>query len=260
MDMTAHEKSWARNLPRPGEAPQSLACVLAVALSLFAIAPPAVAGIRVGATRVILDSARASAIVPVENPGTTTDLVEIWADNGNVGSTPDTANAPFVVQPALFPIKPGTTQDVSVLAVPAGKPLPTDRESIFYLNIKDVPPKPAAGPQAMSTVQFAIQTRLKLFYLPSKLAGGLATAGDKLTIAAQGAGIAVRNPTPYYVTLHDLEVAERPVAAAAGYMLAPFESKAFTTTSPVTPGAAVEFKTINKYGGLDPHVSKVAGQ
>lgn len=44
--------------------------------------------------------------------------------------------------------------------------LPQDRESLFYFNLREIPPKSSKP----NTLQLALQTRIKLFYRPAPLA------------------------------------------------------------------------------------------
>ena len=64
----------------------------------------------------------------------------------------------------------------------AQDPLPTDRESVFWLNILDVPPMPVTkNADDANYMQLAIRSRMKLFYRPSGLPGSPFTAADKVT-------------------------------------------------------------------------------
>ncbi len=53
--------------------------------------------------------------------------------------------------------------------VRAGGNLPEDRESVYYVNVKAIPPAPAE--ESANTLQLAIKTRMKLFYRPAGLKG-----------------------------------------------------------------------------------------
>lgn len=46
--------------------------------------------------------------------------------------------------------------------------LPKDRESVFYLNIFDIPTK-LENKQDKNVLQLAIKSRIKLFYRPKEL-------------------------------------------------------------------------------------------
>lgn len=54
----------------------------------------------------------------------------------------------------------------------ASSALPKDRESVFWFNVLEVPPKPDAAKAAnQSLLQLAFRTRIKLFYRPEGLSG-----------------------------------------------------------------------------------------
>ncbi len=54
----------------------------------------------------------------------------------------------------------------------ASSVLPKDRESVFWFNVLEVPPKPDAATVAnQSLLQLAFRTRIKLFYRPEALKG-----------------------------------------------------------------------------------------
>jgi chaperone protein EcpD len=46
--------------------------------------------------------------------------------------------------------------------------VPQDRESVFWLNVLEIPPKPVGK---ANHIQLTVRSRLKLFYRPAGLAG-----------------------------------------------------------------------------------------
>jgi P pilus assembly chaperone PapD len=48
---------------------------------------------------------------------------------------------------------------VKVQALPAAKSLPQDRETVYYFNLREIPPRSDKA----NTLQIALQTRIKLF-------------------------------------------------------------------------------------------------
>ncbi|MBT0646891.1 fimbria/pilus periplasmic chaperone, partial [Escherichia coli] len=80
--------------------------------------------------------------------------------------------------------------------------LPGDRESLFYFNLREVPPKNTSASEERSVMQVAMQSRIKLFCRPeaiSKKSGELTEM--RMEISANADGLTVHNPTPYYITL-----------------------------------------------------------
>lgn len=51
------------------------------------------------------------------------------------------------------------------MALPAAASLPKDRETLFYFNVREIPPKS----DKENVLQVALQSRLKLFYRPESI-------------------------------------------------------------------------------------------
>jgi chaperone protein EcpD len=237
--------------------------VLGVVLAVLCFAvPTAQAGVVITGTRVIFSAQQGEVTVRLSNKGNKPALVEAWADDGNPQSTPDNTHAPFLITPPLFRMEPNKDQSLRILYLQGKQPLPSDRESLFWLNVLEVPPKPT-GPQlaGKNYLQFAFRSRLKLFYRPAKLAGDPLKAPDQLAFRASAAGqhvtLVAHNPTPYYITVVSLSLGTNaPSVLAEPGMVAPFgdvrlELKNITHNP--APGIPVSFTTINDYGADDVH-------
>lgn len=113
--------------------------------------------------------------------------------------------------------------------------LPKDRESLFVANVKSVS---AIAPEMKdkNTLQFAMKTRLKLFWRPAQLAESDAMqAFEKITFRRTGERLMAKNPTPFYVSFGELSVGNTAVPVvdtkatpgALSMMVAPFSEKTF---------------------------------
>ena len=100
----------------------------------------ALAGVVVNGTRVIYPAQAREVTVQVDNVGDSPALVQAWIDSGDANQTADTSDAPFVLTPPIARVEPGRSQALRVIF--SGAQLPTDRESVFWLNVLDVPPSP----------------------------------------------------------------------------------------------------------------------
>ncbi len=234
------------------------------ALSL--VAPPALASVVISGTRVVFDADQGATTVQLTNDNTRPALVEAWIDAGNLNSTPDTANAPFLVTPPLFRMEAGAGQSLRILYAGTKHGLPDDRESLFWLNVLEIPPKPTGPLAQKSHLQFAIRTRIKLFYRPAGLTPKRTVAASKLVwkaVAHKGkVELDVKNPTPYYLTLNKvtLESGGTSHDAKTG-MVAPFsglELKVPGLNSVPAKGAKVTYWTIDDYGSTRKHSGAIA--
>lgn len=237
----------------------------AVAVTLCVAIPMARASVVIGGTRVIFNAAQGEATVRLSNDNTRPTLVEAWIDDGDINATPDTAHTPFLITPPLFRMDAHKDQSLRILYVQGDKPLPTDRESVFWLDVLEIPPKPT-GPQyaGKNYLQFAIRSRIKLFYRPAKLPGDVLKAPNQLTfkaLAGQGTALEIHNPTPYYITISSLSLGanQKPIEGADG-MVAPFgDLKLALQGGAHAPaaGTPITFTTINDYGAADTHTGAV---
>jgi P pilus assembly chaperone PapD len=187
----------------------SICAMRAGLLALCFWATASHATIIVGTTRVVFPAQDGEVTVRLNNQGNRPALVEAWIDNGDPKSTPDKVNVPFLITPPLFRMEPLKDQSLRILAT--NPQVPQDRESLFWLNVLEVPPKPSATESdGKNILQFAIRSRLKLFYRPANLPGDPNTAASNVTWKSvpdgQGYALVVHNPTAYHVTFIRLSV------------------------------------------------------
>jgi len=230
----------------------TLCARLAVAGSLMLSSSLAWAGIQLGGTRVILAAPAKEASLPVINRGAEDLMIQSWVDAGENDSARD---VPFVITPALARLDGGKQQSLRVLY--QGQGLPTDKESVFWLSVQEIPQKS----KGQNVLQIAIRQRIKLFYRPANLPGKAADAARGLGwrwIERDGkSAVEVTNPTAYHVSLSGARIRtggqDHPLVHVP--MLAPgttavFALKDAANARPVQ-GATVEFENVNDYGGTD---------
>jgi len=114
-----------------------------IAATLLAAAPRATAGVVVDGTRVVYPAAKREVTININNPGSVPSLVQAWLDAGDPRAKPGDSKVPFVLTPPLFRLDPTKVQ--SLRLVYTHDPLPADRESVFWLNVLDIPPRAAAN-------------------------------------------------------------------------------------------------------------------
>ena len=235
----------------------SIRAVLAALLIVACALPSARANVIIGGTRVVFPAADGEVTVRLTNQNTTPALIESWIDSGDEHSTPDQVHTPFLITPPLFRMEPQRDQTLRILFTHSDRPLPTDRETVFWLNVLEVPPKPSGAQfQGKNYLQLAIRSRLKLFYRPTGLTGDPLKAPSTLTFKTSSAGgaidVIVHNPTPYYVTVSHLSVqAAGKAHVADNGMVAPFSDLqlAFHDLQQApAAGSAIQYDCINDYG------------
>jgi chaperone protein EcpD len=227
-----------------------------VATAILAAAPYAAAGIVVDGTRLVYPANKREVTIQIRNPGETPSLVQAWLDAGDPHAKPGESKVPFVMTPPLFRLDPTKAQSLQL--VYTHEPLPADRESLFWLNVLDIPPRTAPNPELPNQLELAFKHRMKVFFRPAGLSGSAAGAPARLTwklLSKDGrvVGIEATNPTAYHVSLIQVTVtaAGHPVTAKAD-MVAPFASRSFDLPAPLTAPSgpvAVNYWFVNDYGG-----------
>ncbi|VWD31556.1 fimbrial biogenesis chaperone [Burkholderia contaminans] len=231
--------------------------VVAGVVAWAACATLAQAALLLDGTRVIFPEQARDVTVRMENAGTEPVLAQSWIDDGRADVPPEQMRTPFVVAPTLVRVEAGRSAVLRITNMQA--PLPADRESVFWLNVLEVP---AVQQDTDNRLRFAFRTRIKLFYRPSVLANDVDTAQDKLVwkvsadashASGRPVSLEVSNPTPYYVSFGMVEgdVGGTFIPAGGG-MVAPFGSQRFPlpgVTAQSHRPTAVRYMTIDDYGG-----------
>ncbi|UBM09479.1 fimbria/pilus periplasmic chaperone [Cupriavidus metallidurans] len=213
------------------------------------------ASVVMSGTRIIYSAQEHEVTVKLTNDGKVPAVTQVWIDNGDPDADPATIAVPFTVTPPMARIDPGKTQTLRILYT--GQPLAQDKESVFWLNLLEIPPKPGKELADTNTLSLAFRSRFKLFYRPSSLKGEAADAPARLTwrVVRDGKSAVVEasNPTPYFVSISELELGAvgQSAAKADGAMVGPGETTRFKLTGSIPSGSdtAVRYHAINDWGG-----------
>ena len=226
------------------------------AVAACSVIPSAMADIVLSGTRVIYKEAQKDISIRLENKGSRPALVQSWLDDGNQNADPSTINVPFNATPPVSRIEPGRGQTVK-FTYTGSRSLPNDRESIYWFNVLEVPPKMKdEDVKEKNILQLAFRTRIKLFYRPNGLDGTAAEAPQKLQWRMQQkAGkpvVHVTNPTGYFVSFNKVEamVGGRKYTVSAS-MVAPKGESDFTILELTgTPAkTSISYVAISDFGG-----------
>lgn len=152
-------------------------------------------------TRIIYPSDAREKSIQLVNNDSYPNVVQLWTDIDNPKSTPEDADGPFVVLPAVAKIKSNSGQTIRLIYT--GEPLPTDRESVFYLNFLQIPPAEKASSNE-NKMLIMLRNRVKIFYRPE----GLSVSPSELSglvqfsalSQAKGGQVEVFNNSPYYAS------------------------------------------------------------
>ena len=223
------------------------------ALFFFAvyISNAAFASIVINTTRVIYPQDEKEVTVKINNLGKSPVLIQNWIDNGDVNADPDSIQVPFILTPPMNRVDPGKGQTLRISYT--GTSLPSDRETLFWLNVLEAPPVvvDSVNPNRM---QVAFRTRIKFFYRPTGLKTDLQTSAQSLKWVIDKGSLQVRNDSPYFVSLLGVRVTHngKEEQTKAGMMISPYKDSAVSFSSGATfsTGDKLSYDYINDWGAV----------
>ncbi|EKK4080146.1 fimbria/pilus periplasmic chaperone [Cronobacter dublinensis] len=223
--------------------------VFAAALALTGVVATqqAFAAIALDRTRVVYNGEEKSISLNISNENKNLPyLAQAWIEDAQGNKV----TSPLTVLPPVQRVEPGAKSQVKVQASAAAATLPQDKETLFYFNLREIPPRS----NKPNTLQIALQTRIKLFYRPAAIAldKTQAAEGDwveKVTMTRQGDKFVVNNPTPYFLTI--VEGAPSVKGKPVGFepvMVSPKGSTTITASAAALGNSPV-LTYVNDYGG-----------
>ena len=219
----------------------------AFAVLVMALSQGANAAVGLDRTRVIFDGGKNATSVNITNNNTQLPyLAQGWIED----EAGEKITSPLIVLPPVQRLEPGKQSQVKVQALPAAKSLPQDRETVFYFNLREIPPRT----EKANTLQIALQTRIKLFYRPQAITPSQQDLSnpwqEKLTLTLEGEQYRVNNPTPYYITLVDAR-SSKDGKTVAGFepLMVPPKGTLILGAKAKELGATPHLSYVNDYGG-----------
>ncbi|MEQ4625807.1 fimbria/pilus periplasmic chaperone [Providencia manganoxydans] len=201
-------------------------------------------GVALGATRVVYPANSKQVSLPITNTDEKSRfLIQSWVENDKGEKTSD-----FVLTPPLFLSKPSSENTLRIIY--SGEGLPTDKESLYWLNSKSIPSLERDNIQDKNLLQIAVLARIKLFVRPADLPTQSADAPSMLTFKREGKALVINNPSPYYVTLVNMKLGSQKIDSV---MVSPKSQMAIDI--PVGSGSVFSYQTINDYGANTPTVT-----
>ncbi|ASV54450.1 fimbrial chaperone protein FimC [Lelliottia jeotgali] len=206
------------------------------AISLCGVSTAMAGGVSLGTTRVIYPQNSSQVSLSIQN----SDPAKVFLIQSWVSDREGKKSTDFIITPPIFVIQPNKENTVRIMFV-GKKPLPTDRESLYYLSSKAIPSgKPEEG---KNTLQIATETTIKLFVRPDNLPTQSTDAPKSLHCKLSGTNLSVNNPSPYYITLVNLSVGNQQLPNT----MIPPKSEAQVPLKGGLEGA-VTFQTMNDFG------------
>lgn len=211
------------------------------------------ASVVMGGSRIIYSAGEKEHTVQLTNNDNFPNAVQVWLDSGDAKSTPDTGKAPFLVTPPFFRMEANAGQTLRLKYTGGG--LPTNKESIFYLNFLQVPPVNKA--EKNNKMLVLLRNRIKLFYRPEGITGRVDQVSSALTFSVrqQGSNVVVtgKNPTGFFATIASGEViGSGKNLKMKSEMIPPMSQVEWVIPNSSAPSnPVINFRLVNDFGGQD---------
>lgn len=195
-----------------------------VLLLLSVIMLPAQAGIVIYGTRVIYPAEKKEITVQLMNEGREASLVQAWIDDGDTSLPPEKIQVPFMLTPPVTRVAAGSGQQLKIKKM--ANTLPTDCETLFFLNVLDIPPNNPENADK-NVLKFAMQNRIKFIWRPANIAPVNKESLRRISIVKNGNSTTIKNDTANWITISDITASGIKVNDKS-IMLTPLSSQVVT--------------------------------
>jgi len=177
-----------------------------IGLCLLSTCSLASAAIQLQQTRLVYPEGEPSVALVIKNSDAAHSVaIESWLESDQ---------GALIIKPSTTIIKPAAKGVINIHIPDNGK---NNEESLYWLSIKGVPLEKSTSSKP---VAITVINRIKVFYRPQSLLARAADAYKKITVSRCGKQIAIKNPTPYYVTFYSFKIDNQEVTRAQ--MIAPY--------------------------------------
>lgn len=220
------------------------------------------ASVTLSGTRAVYPGDAREITVDMMNQNESPALMQAWLDSGDPAVTPGVEELPFIVTPPLTRIEPKQGQTLRIAYT--GDPLPKDRESVYWLNVLEIPAR-SKNADGKNVMRMAFRSRIKLFYRPKGLQGTTYDAAKAITWAvvkdADQYVLRATNKSQYHTSISGLklESSGKEFINKDGGMISPLATKDYALSKSPGPlnSGTVTFRWLNDFGIAQTQVSKL---
>lgn len=169
---------------------------LFILASLFLFTTSSHAAFVLNSTRYIFDEKKENISLQVDNESAQEYGGQIWIENQEQSDK----NVYFAPSPTFFKVTGQHKQVLRILKI--NDTLPKDKESLFWINVQEIPKAPKDGANALS---IALHTQVKMIYRPDILKDKRENAEKNIKLINDGSSTVLFNDSPYYFAVINIK-------------------------------------------------------
>lgn len=216
----------------------------ALAMSSLLFAAHASAVVNVDRTRIVFNAGESNQTLNIKNGAEFPSVVQIWSDDGDLMQSPELSTAPIFAMPPMMKLSPEEQRAIR-LVLTSRQSLPEDRESLYWLNLYQIPALTRHTGGAEQKILLPLRLRLKVFIRPAALGAPQPEDVQKLRFVVNDRQLKVENPTAWSMSLR-LNIANK--VKVDDVLVAPFGSITLPLAQPVKIGESVTYEVFDDNG------------
>ncbi|MBK0095900.1 fimbrial assembly chaperone [Erwinia sp. S63] len=216
----------------------------ALALSGLLVAAHAMAVVNVDRTRLVFNAGESNQTLNLKNGAESPSVVQIWSDDGDLMQSPELSTAPIFAMPPMMKLAPDEQRAIR-LVLTSRQSLPEDRESLYWLNIYQIPALSRQTSGAEQKILLPLRLRLKVLIRPAALGVPQSVDVQKLRFMVHDRQLKVENPTAWYMSLR-LQIANK--LKVDDVLVGPFGSVTLPLAQPVEVGESITYEVFDDNG------------
>lgn len=210
-------------------------------ISFVSISSASYSAISIDRTRVIYNQENKSVSIFVHNRNEKLPyLAQAWIEN----EKGEKISEPFITTPPLQRLEPSASSQIKIQLISHAR-LATDRESLFFFNVREIPPKS----NTPNTLQLSLQTKVKLFYRPDflKIKSGSKPYQNDLQIKIDH-GFRFINTTPYYIAVTNVRDKDQHTIPELSSLNILPKSESLISSTPTKQYSSLIVSYVNDFG------------
>lgn len=210
--------------------------------------------VNVDKTRVIFSSGDSAQTINLLNSGDSPTIVQVWTDDGNINISPDMKSTPIISLPPVMKLLTNELRSLRLILASREK-MPKDRESLFWLNIYQIPSHQVTHDSAERKVLLPLRIRLKIFIRPQGIDAPQITDPSRIIFSSQNKRLTITNPTPWYMNINCSVDGNNNLN---NVVVAPKSQITLPIRNQLKSGEKVHFSVINDNGNPANYVAQIA--